>query len=113
MPLRHDDAHQWSFSLFFSIIISAPCTTRVPPKKRFLDQLAEWERRKQEYEGESLETFSDGMKIAVLASHAPEGIWNVVRLAADPNEREVPGGASEHIGVSSVRPDLRQRWARS
>ena len=48
----------------------------------FLDQLTEWERRIQEYEGESLETFSDGMKIAVLASHAPESIRNVVRLAA-------------------------------
>ena len=44
----------------------------------FLDQLTEWERRIQEYEGESLETFSDGMKIAVLASHAPESIRNVV-----------------------------------
>ena len=27
----------------------------------FLDRLTEWERRIQEYEGESLETFSDGM----------------------------------------------------
>ena len=36
----------------------------------FWDQLIEWERRIEEYEGESLETFSDGMKIAVLASHA-------------------------------------------
>ena len=50
----------------------------------FLDQLTEWERRIKEYEGESLETFSDGMKIAVLASHAPESIRNVVRLAAGP-----------------------------
>ena len=50
----------------------------------FLDQLTEWERRIQEYEGESLETFSDGMKIAVLASHAPEPIRHVVRLAAGP-----------------------------
>ena len=50
----------------------------------FLDQLTEWERRIQEYKGESLETFSDGMKIAVLASHAPESIRNVVRLAAGP-----------------------------
>ena len=50
----------------------------------FLDQLTVWERRVQEYEGESLETFSDGMKIAVLASHAPESIRNVVRLAAGP-----------------------------
>ena len=29
-----------------------------------LDQLTDWERRIQEYGGESLETFSDGMKIA-------------------------------------------------
>ena len=50
----------------------------------FLDQLTEWERRIQEYEGDSLETFSDGRKIAVLASHAPESIRNVVRLAAGP-----------------------------
>ena len=49
-----------------------------------MDQLTEWERRNEEYEGESLETFSDGMKIAVLASHAPESIRNVVRLAAGP-----------------------------
>ena len=47
-------------------------------------ELTEWERRIQEYEGECLETFSDGMKIAVLASHAPESIRNVVRLAAGP-----------------------------
>ena len=47
----------------------------------FVDQLTEWERRIQEYEGKGLETFSDGMKIAVLASHAPESIRNVVRLA--------------------------------
>ena len=40
------------------------------------------ERQIQECEGESLETFSDGMKIAVLASHAPESIRNLVRLAA-------------------------------
>ena len=46
--------------------------------------MTEWEQRIQEYEGESLETFSDGMKIAVLASHAPESIRNVVRLAAGP-----------------------------
>ena len=50
----------------------------------FLDQLTEWERRIQEYEEESLETFSDGMKISVLASHAPESIRNVVRWAAGP-----------------------------
>ena len=50
----------------------------------FLDRLTDMERRIQEYEGESLETTSDGMKIAVLASHAPEAIHNVVRLAAGP-----------------------------
>ena len=50
----------------------------------FLDQLTEWGRRIQEYEGESLETFSDGMKTAVLACHALESIRNVVRLAAVP-----------------------------
>ena len=49
-----------------------------------MDQLTERERRIQEYEGESLETFSDGMMIAVLAPHAPESIRNVVRLAAGP-----------------------------
>ena len=59
----------------------------------FLDQLTEWERRIQEYEGESLETFSDGMKIAVLASHAPESIRNVVRVAAGP----VSGELSEFL----------------
>ena len=48
----------------------------------FLDQLTKWERRIQEYLGESLETFSDGMKIAVLPSHAPDSIGIVVRLAA-------------------------------
>ena len=41
-------------------------------------QQCSWERRIQEYEGESLETFSDDMKIAVLASHAPESIRNMV-----------------------------------
>ena len=45
----------------------------------FLDQLTERRRRIQEYEGESLETFSDGVKITVLASHAPESIRSVVR----------------------------------
>ena len=50
----------------------------------FSDRLTEWERRIQEYEGGSLETFSDGMNIAVMASHAPESIRNVVRLAAGP-----------------------------
>ena len=54
------------------------------PANTFLDQLTEWERRVLEYEGEILETSSDGMKIAVLASHAPESIRNVVRLAAGP-----------------------------
>ena len=54
----------------------------------FLDQLTEWERRVQEYEGESLETFSDGIKFAVLASRAPESQsemwsdWQQVRQTA-------------------------------
>ena len=50
----------------------------------FSDHLTEWERRIQEYEGESLETFLDGLKIAVMASHALESIRNMVRLAAGP-----------------------------
>ena len=50
----------------------------------FLDQLTVWEQRKQEYEGERLENFSDGMKIAVLGSHPPASIRNVVRLEAGP-----------------------------
>ena len=66
----------------------------------FLDQLTEWERRIQEYEGESLETFSEGMKIAVPASHALESIRNVVRLAAGPangNYRAVRQNMSEFL----------------
>ena len=55
----------------------------------FLEQLTEWERRIQEYEGESLETFSDGMKIAVMASHAPESTRNMARLAACPAKWKV------------------------
>ena len=47
--------------------------------------MTEWERRIQEYEGESLETFSDGMKIAVLSSHAPESIRNGKYRVARPN----------------------------
>ena len=67
--------------------------------------LTEWERPTQEYEGKRLETFSDGMNVAVLASHAPESIRNVVRLAAGP--------VKEHVGVSSIWPSLRQGWSRS
>ena len=78
----------------------------------FLDQLTEEERRIREYEGESLETFSDGMKIAVVASHAPESILDVVRLAAGP-AGEVSSGAPEHVRVSSIWPHLRQGWPRS
>ena len=48
-------------------------------RTHLLDQVTEWERRIQEYE---VESFSDGMKIAVLA--APESIRNVVPLAAGP-----------------------------
>ena len=65
-----------------------------------LDQLTEWERRIREYEGESLETFSDGMKIAVLASHALESIRNVVTLAAgaaNGNNRAVRRNMSEFV----------------
>ena len=47
----------------------------------FVVQLTEWKRRIQEYEGE---TFLDGMKIAVLASHTLESSRNMVRLAAVP-----------------------------
>ena len=68
----------------------------------FLDQLTGWERRIQEYEGVSLETFSDGMKIAVLAPHAPGSIRNVVRLAAGPGRWEVSSGGPAHVRVSSV-----------
>ena len=59
--------------------------------KTFLDQVTEWERRIQEYEGESLETFSNGMMIAVLASHAPVSIRNVVRLAGGPANGKYQG----------------------
>ena len=79
----------------------------------FLDQLTEWERRIQEYEGESLETFSDGMKIAVLASRAPESIENVVRLAAGPaggKYRVVRQNMSE---FPQFWLSLRQGWSRS
>ena len=69
----------------------------------FLDQLTEWERRIQKYGGESFETFSEGMKIAVLASHAPESIrrW------------EVSSGAPKHVRVFSVWPNLQQGWSES
>ena len=73
----------------------------------------EWERRTQEYEGESPETFSDDMKIAVPASHAPESIRNVVRLAAGPangNYRAVRQNMSEFL---HCWPNLRQGWSRS
>ena len=75
----------------------------------FLDQLTGWERRIQEYEGESLETFSDGMKIAVLASSAPESIRNVVRLAGRTSEWELSSGAPEHVSVSC---SLAESWTR-
>ena len=71
----------------------------------FPDRLAEWERRIQEYEGASLETFSDGMKIAVLASHAPESIRNVVRLAPGPangNYRAVRQNMSEFLHFGRI-----------
>ena len=62
----------------------------------FLDQLTKCERRLQEYEGESLETFSDGMMIAVLASsHPPESIRNVGG-GRQVQQVEVSGGAPEH-----------------
>ena len=71
----------------------------------FLDQFTEWERRIQEYEGESLETFSDGVKIAVLASHAPVSVRNVVRLAGGPaggKHRVVRQSMSEFLQFGRV-----------
>ena len=79
----------------------------------FLDRLTEWVRRIQEYAGESLETFSDGMKIAVLASHALASIRIVVRLAAGPaggKYRVVRQNMSEFLHFG---PSLRQGWSRS
>ena len=85
----------------------------------FLDQSTEWERRVQEHEGESLETFSDGMKIAVLASHAPESFRNMVRLAAGPAESiewcdrtcqsfsSSPGSSTRMVEVWSRNPAVR------
>ena len=71
----------------------------------FLDQLTEWERRIQEYQGESLETFSDGVGIAILASHAPE--------CSKSSKWQLSCSAPEHVRVSSVWPNLRQAWSRS
>ena len=71
----------------------------------FLDQLTESERRIQEYEVKNLETFSDGMKIGVLASHAPESVRNVVRLAARPvsgNYRVVRQNMSEFLQFGRI-----------
>ena len=79
----------------------------------FLDQLTEWERRIQECEGGSLETFSDGMKIAVMASHAPESIRSVVRLAAGPAGGKYRGVRLNMTEFSSIRPRRRQGWSRS
>ena len=45
-----------------------PVTNLSAKQLSFSDQLTEWERRIQEYEGESLETFSDSTKISILAS---------------------------------------------
>ena len=70
------------------------------------DQLTEWERRMQEYEAESFQAVSNGMKIAVFASHALESIRNVVRLAAGPANGQYPLCPPEHVGVSPVWPDL-------
>ena len=71
----------------------------------FLDRLTEWERRIHVYEGESLETFSDGMKIAVLASQAPQSIRNVVRLAEGPaggEYRAVRQNISEFLQLGRI-----------
>ena len=71
----------------------------------FLDQLTEWKRRIQENEGESLEAFSDGMKIAVVASHAPGSIRNEVRLAAGPangSYRAVRQNTSEFLRFGRI-----------
>ena len=71
----------------------------------FLDQVTEWERRIQEHEGESLETFSGGMEIAVLAFHALESIRYVVRLAAGPAGgkcRVVRQNMSEFLHVGRI-----------
>ena len=70
-----------------------------------MDHLTEWERRIEEYEGESLETFSDGVKIAALASHAPESIRHVVRLPAGPANgkyRVVHQNLSEFLQVGRI-----------
>ena len=78
-----------------------------------LDQLTEWERRIREYEGESLETSSDGMKIAVLASHALESIRNVATLAAgaaNGNNRAVRRSFCS-LAESSTR--MVEEWSRS
>ena len=58
---------------------------------------------------ESLETFSDGMKIAVLASHAPESVRKVVgQIGSRPSEWKQHGGAPEPVRVCSVWSNLRQ-----
>ena len=78
----------------------------------FLDPLIRSRRRNEEYEGESLETFSDGMKIAVLASHAPESM-KCGQTGSWTSWWEVSNGATEHDGVSSIWPSLRQGWSKS
>ena len=73
----------------------------------FLDQLTEWERRIQECEGESLVTFSDSIKIAVLASHAPE---HVRAISSDVQQDE----SSNKIGALREQKSgiLGQIWLR-
>ena len=71
---------------------------------RCLQRSGRENRRIQEYEGESLETFSDGMKIAVLSSHAPESVRNVVLLGASEPIRVSPvAGSSTKTGEESSR----------
>ena len=76
------DAAGWHTAMLMGIV--HPGWDSRGAANTFLDQSTEWKRRIHVYEGESLETFSDGVKFAVLASHAPEAIRSVVRLAAGP-----------------------------
>ena len=59
---------------------------------------------------------SDGMKIAVLASHAPESIRNVVRLAAGPANGSIEWRArtcQSFFNLSESSTRMVEEWSRS
>ena len=94
--MQLDDTQQCPWESWYLVGILAVQQTRFQTN---------WERRIQEYAGESLETFSDGMKIAVLASHAPESIRNVGQIGSGPangNYRAVRQNMSEFLQFGRI-----------